>query len=137
MEHPWLFYVLFFLFGYVTCRTFYFMSAVRKSAALLRVTQAVALFTIVRGLEHFHYAKEFRLATMKANDASQQNIRAFLYQFEDEMNLYKTRSVHNVIDAHGSFFKELVEFTDWKSAMTFLEGNKDLVETFITKDQHD
>ena len=134
MDHPWLFYVLFFVFGYVTCRTFYFMSAVRKSAALLKVTQSVALFIIVRGLEHFHYAKEFRLATMKAEDASEQNIRAFLYQFEDEMNLYKTRSIRNFIDAHGSFFKEIVDFTDWKSAMVFLEGNKESVETFIRKD---
>ncbi len=134
MDHPWLFYVLFFLFGYVTCRTFYFMSAVRKSAALLKVTQSVTLFIIVRGLEHFHYAKEFRLATMKAEDASEQNIQAFLYQFEDEMNLYKTRSIRNIIDAHGSFFKELVDFTDWKSAMVFLEGNKESVETFIRKD---
>ena len=128
MDHPWLFYVLFFVFGYVTCRTFYFMSAVRKSAALLKVTQSVALFIIVRGLE------EFRLATMKAEDASEQNIQAFLYQFEDEMNLYKTRSIRNIIDAHGSFFKELVDFTDWKSAMVFLEGNKESVETFIRKD---
>ena len=134
MDHPWLFYVLFFLFGYVTCRTFYFMSAVRKSAALLKVTQSVTLFIIVRGLEHFHYAKEFRLATMKAEDASEQNIQAFLYQFEDEMNLYKTRSIRNIIDAHGSFFKEIVDFTDWKSAMVFLEGNKESVETFIRKD---
>jgi len=134
VDHPWLFYVLFFLFGYVTCRTFYFMSAVRKSAALLKVTQSVTLFIIVRGLEHFHYAKEFRLATMKAEDASEQNIQAFLYQFEDEMNLYKTRSIRNIIDAHGSFFKELVDFTDWKSAMVFLEGNKESVETFIRKD---
>ena len=134
MDHPWLFYVLFFVFGYVTCRTFYFMSAVRKSAALLKVTQSVTLFIIVRGLEHFHYAKEFRLATMKAEDASEQNIQAFLYQFEDEMNLYKTRSIRNIIDAHGSFFKELVDFTDWKSAMVFLEGNKESVETFIRKD---
>ena len=94
----------------------------------------VALFIVVRALEHFHYAKEFRLFTMKENDASEQNMRAFMYQFDDEMKYFKTKSIRQIIDAHGNFFNQVVDFTDWKSAMVFLEANKELVEEFIKKD---
>ena len=134
MEHLWLFYLLFFAFGYMTCRTFYFLNATRKSLSLLRVTQVVSLFIMVRALEHFHYAKEFRLSIMKENDASEQNIRAFLYQFDDEMKFYKTKCIRQIIEAHGNFFNQVVDFADWESAMVFLEGNKELVEEFIKKE---
>ena len=134
MQHAWLFYLLFFIFGYATCRTFYFLSASRKSLSLLRVTQAVSLFIIVRALEHFHYAKEYRLSIMKEDDASEQNIRAFLYRFDDEVKYYRTKSIRQIIEAHGTFFNQVVDFTDWKSAMVFLEANRELVEEFIKKE---
>lgn len=134
MQHPWLFYFLFFVLGYVTCRAFYFLSASKKSLGLLKVTQVVSLFIIVRALEHFNYAKDYRLSIMKENDASEQNIRAFLYRFDDEVKYYKTKTIRQIIEAHGSFFNQIVDFTDWKSAMTFLEANRELVEEFIAKE---
>ena len=39
-----------------------------------------------------------------------------------------------MIDAHGSFFDQLIEFADWKSAMSYLEKNKDSVREFLAKD---
>ena len=137
MEHAWLFYALFFMFGYVTCRTFYFINASRKSVGLLQITQVVALFIIVRALEHFQYANTYRLFTMKKNKASDQNITAFELQFKDEMKGFKAKSIKQVIDAHGSFFKQMVDFHDWESAMTFLEDHRTHVETFITGDLND
>ena len=134
MQHPWLFYMLFFIFGYVTCRTFYFFKASRKSIALLRTTQVISLFMMARALEHFHYAKDYRLFTMEKNNASAQNLRAFRLQSEDEIVFFKTRSIKHIIDAHGSLFEQIVDFNDWKSAMVFLEGNRELVEEFIKKE---
>lgn len=134
MDHPWLFYALFFIFGLVTCRTFYFLNATRKSVSLLQTTQVVALFITVRALEHFHYSKEYRLFTMKENNASDQNISAFKLQFEDEIAYFKRKSIRQIIESHGSFFGQIVGFNDWKSAMLFLEKNKESVKEFIKKD---
>jgi len=133
MEHPWPFYALFFIFGYVTCKTFYFLNASRKSIGLLQTTQVVGLFIITRSLEHFHYAKEYRLSTMKHNKATEQNINAFQLQFEDEIKYFKTKSVRQIIEAHGSFFEQVVDFTDWDSAMLFLETNRAHVKEFIKR----
>ena len=134
MEHAWLFYALFFIFGHVTCKTFYFLNAARKSIGLLHATQVVALFIVVRALEHLHYAKESRLFTMKQNKASEQNIAAITLQFEDEMKYFKTKFIKYLIEAHGNFFNQTLEFADWEGAMAFLEGNKKHVEDLITRE---
>ncbi len=133
MQHTWLFYLLFFLFGYVTCRTFYFLNATRKSLQLLQVSQVIGLFIMVRALESYHYARDFRLAIMKENDDSDHNINAFQLRFEEEINFFKNKSISQIIECHGDFFKETVEFDDWKSAMAHLEKNKDFILNFVKR----
>jgi len=135
MEHPWIFYVLFFILGHATCRLLYFLNATRKSIRILQLTQVSCLFIITRALENFHYAKQYRLAIMKENSDSEHNINAFTIRFNEELKRYKKKSVSQIIEAHGSFFKEVVEFADWESAMIFLEANRDSVMNFLTEDE--
>ena len=74
-------------------------------------------------------------AIMEENNASEHNINAFTIRFNEELERYKRKSISQIVDAHGSFFKEVVEFTDWKSAMVFLEANRDSVINFLTEDE--
>ena len=128
----YLLYFLVFLFGYVTCKTFYFLSSTKKSIKLIQLSQVVGLLVITKGLENFHYSKYYRLALMQENKASQQNIDAFTRSFNDEVSQYKEKAIKTMIDSHGSFFDQLVEFNDWESAMTYLERNKDVAREFLT-----
>ena len=132
MEHPWLFYILCFLFGFISCKTFYFLNASRKSIRILQLTQVTALFIITRALEKFHYAREYHIAILKENGESEQNVNAFNIQFEEEVEFYKRKSISSIIDTHGSFFKEAVDFTNWETAMFFLEANRTTVAEFLT-----
>tara|TARA_R110002020_G_scaffold29495_4_gene93014 strand:- start:40 stop:444 length:405 start_codon:yes stop_codon:yes gene_type:complete len=134
MQHPWLFYALFFVFGYVTCRTFYFLNSTRKSLRLLQLSRVVGLFVVVRALENFHYSRDYRLHIMRQSGASDQNVKAFTLQSDSETRLFKTRAVSQIIDCHGGFFKEGLEFTDWKSAMEYLETHRESVMEFLTEE---
>ena len=135
MEHPWLFYVLFFIFGHATCRLFYFLNASRRSIRILQLTQVVSLFIITKALESFHYARDYRIRVMKEEGESDHNINALTIRFGEETEFYKRRAILQIIDAHGGFFSEAVDFIDWKSAMVFLENNRDTVMEFLTKDE--
>tara|TARA_Y100000310_G_scaffold145852_1_gene145251 strand:- start:413 stop:817 length:405 start_codon:yes stop_codon:yes gene_type:complete len=134
MEYTHLLYFLLFVFGYITCRVFYFIGGARKSIQLIHLTQLVALFITVKGLENFHYSYQYRLNVLKESKASAQNLKAFNLQFEDEVALYKKRTIEKMITAHGSFFNHLVTFEDWKSGMKFLEDNREEVINFMVED---
>jgi|TARA_Y100000034_G_C6711487_1_gene314310 hypothetical protein len=134
MEHPYLFYVLFFVFGYVTCKAFYFLNATKKSIIILRSSQLIGLFVLSRALEDFYYAKEFRLGVMNEDGDSKQNITAVGYRFDEEVSTFKRKSIKKIIEAHGNFFDQLVDFNDWKSAMVFLEDNRKYIIDFVTRE---
>ena len=134
MEHPYLFYVLFFAFGYVTCQTFYYLDAIRKSIIILRASQLIGLFVLSRALEDFYYAKEFRIGVMNEDGDSKQNITAVGCRFDEEVSLFKRKSIKRIIEAHGNFFDQLVDFNDWKSAMVFLEDNRKYIIDFVTRE---
>jgi hypothetical protein len=135
VEYSWLLNILVFIFGYATCRTFYFLKATRSSLKILQISQWVGLFIIVRSLEHFQYARSFRLDIMKRNGDSEHNISAAHLQFESETARFKRRSIAQIIDCHGSFFKPMVDFNDWPTAMRYLEKNRDTVIDFIKGDE--
>jgi hypothetical protein len=133
VEHPWFFYFLFFIFGYSTCHTFYFLNSVRKSLQLLLVSQVISLFIIARSLEDFAYAKEYTLLRMEEGEETEHNISAFEERHEKEVEFFKKRSVERIINTYGSYFSEVVEYEDWKGAMKFLNANKRTVFDFLTK----
>jgi hypothetical protein len=134
VEEQSLFYLLFFLFGYVTCRMLYFAKANRTSIQLLVYAQVVALYIITRALENFHYSRQYRLSIMAENNASVHNIDAFKIRSEEELSLFKNRSIKRILDAHNGIFEGLAPFEDWEDAMEFLESNKELVLDTMMKD---
>ena len=133
----WLLYILVFLFGYITCRTFYFFSAARTSINLIRITQLVSLLIFSKSLEHFAYAKSTRLHIMKQNDESDHNVNAFVTAFEQEVEAFKFKGIKSMIDYHSSYFAELLEFNDWPTAMKYLDDNKETVFKFLLEEHND
>jgi hypothetical protein len=93
----------------------------------------VGLLVITKGLENFHYSKYYRLSLMQENKDSQHNIDAFTRSFNDEVSQYKEKAIKIMIDAHGSFFDQVVEFSDWEGAMSYLEKNKSVAREFLTR----
>ena len=127
----WWLQLLLFVFGYVTCSTFYFLRSSKASIAILKSTQLVSLYILTRSLEHFAFGKETRLHHMRRAEESEHNINAFMRLYNKEVEDYKRRSVQQIIEAHPSFFRQVLEFDDWESAMELLNKNKPEMYAFL------
>ena len=117
-------YFLVFLLGYTTCKLFYFIIGTRKSIQVVRLAQLVALSIIARSLENFSHSKYYAMCVMKESGESDHNIDAFKYLHTEELDRYKRKSIEEIINVHGKIFNQVVDFNDWKSAMKYLETNK-------------
>jgi len=133
----WFFYLLVYMFGYITCKTFYFMKSARASINMLKGAQLTALLVLARSMEHFSYSRAIRLHHMQAAKASEHNIQAFTCVFEEELVNYKKKSIEEIINAHPGVFRSFVEFKDWATGMKHLEENKDLLELIRTRSTND
>jgi hypothetical protein len=71
---------------------------------------------------------------MEEKNESEHNINAYLARHEDELSLFKTRSIRSIVEVHGGLFSSAITFRDWNSAMVFLEENKPIIIDFILKD---
>ena len=133
----WFLYLLIYIFGYITCKTFYFMNSARTSINMLKSAQLTALLVLARSMEHFSYSRAIRLHHMQVAEASEHNIQAFTYVFEEELVNYKKKSIEEIIKAHPQVFRPFVEFKDWSTGMRHLEDNKDLLELIRTRSAND
>ncbi len=120
----WWLFILVFLFGYVTCKTFYFFRSARLSLVTLRASQVIYLSTVIKALEHLTYSKEIMHEHMLKADKKSLEISSFQYRFENEERLLKKRSIEVVKSYYSGLFKEMIEFEDWDGAMKFLMENK-------------
>jgi len=131
----WLQFILVFIFGYATCQTFYFLKATRTSITVIKSAQLLSLAVLAKSMENFAYARTFKILVMSEGGASEQNIESFLIRSDEEINSYKDRAINYIIDSHSRFFKELIDFNDWQSAMAVLDANGSLVQEFFKKDE--
>ena len=120
-----LLYFLIFTFGYITCRTFYFLNAARKSILMIKATRLICLAWLSKTMEHFSYVHTLRLFHMEEAKDTDHNIVAFKLRFEDEKEYYKRKTIETLLHLNPPFFKETLEFDDWTSGMEYLELNKD------------
>ena len=117
-------YFLIFVLGYTTCKLFYFMIGTRKSIQVVRLAQLVGLSIIARSLENFSHSKYYAMCVMKESGESDHNIDAFKCLHTEELDRYKRKAIAEMINVHGKIFDQVIDFDDWKSAMKYLETNK-------------
>ena len=116
----WFLYLLVFVFGYLTCRIFYFLRSGRISISLLRVSHIVYLSAMIKALEHLSYAREIVLEHMLRTEKESNQISSFEYRFEEDVKFLKQSSIRQLINLHPQIFHETIQFDDWESAMEFL-----------------
>ena len=93
------------------------------SCILLR-RQLGAVALLAKAMEDFYFATVYRMEKMVESGESDHNVLAFSYRMEEEVDHYKKKSINTLITMHPQFFKQLIEFEDWGSAMKYLETHK-------------
>ncbi len=127
-------HLLTFLFGYVTCRTFYFVKSSRISVRLLKVMHVVSLGILVKCIEEYSYAESQKLlALLKCGVTEQDEVyKKIVREHEQDLELFKMRSIAIIHALHPDYFKPTIEFDDWDSAMKYLRDNKNIAQTFLS-----
>ena len=129
MENWW-FYILMFVFGYITHKTFYFLYAGRLSMTLLKASHVIYLSSMIKAIEHMSYARELSLEYLAKAQKSSLEISTFEYNFEKELDPLKERSLQVLIYNHPGLFQQMIEFNSWEEAMDYLSLNKEAVFAF-------
>ena len=129
MAHWWM-YILMFVFGYVTHKTFYFLRSTRLTVMLVKMSHVIYLSSLIKSLEHLSYARELMLEYLIRTERSATQISTFEMSFNEDVKLFKTKAINTLIHAHPQFFKSMLEFDDWSSAMKYLQTNKEAAIAF-------
>ena len=134
---PWWLYALVFLFGYVTCQTFYFIRSTRVSLKLMKSSRVVYLLMMAKAMEKYRIAEEVMVSNLEQSNKDQKTINSFKDSIELERESFKKRSVSWVIDNTPPTFRDIIGFNDWNSAMKFLVLHQDEAFKFwrISDDQ--
>lgn len=129
MEY-WLFGLLTFIFGYLTCRIFYFFRSMRMSIMLQRASQVIYLSSTMKAIEYLAQSRELMLEYMLRTDRNASQISTFEYNFDKDVKHIKEQSINSFKELHPAFFKERIDFEDWDSAMQFLQQHRAAVFSF-------
>ena len=131
-----LLYSLVFLFGYVTCRTFYFVRSARTSLQLIRAAQLISLGVLARSMESFKYASTYRINELTKAGFSDIKIDSFKEDSEIQLEDFKNRSIDAIVNNHSGVFKDMVKFKDWDSAMKYLQTHQGAITAFFLEERH-
>ena len=130
----WLLYFLMFVFGYLTCKTFYFARATRTGISIVKTAQLISLGVLAKSMENFAFSKTHKVLTLKESGENEHNINAYCLNIEKAIELYKKKAIKQIVDQHSKFFKEILEFDDWKSGMSYLEQNREVMRAFFREE---
>ena len=116
-------HLLTFIFGYVTCRTFYFFKSARVSLAI-----------ILKSIEEYSYAGAEKLnSLLKCGVLPEDDVyKKIETENEIQIQLLKNRSIATIIALHPEYFRSTLEFEDWDSAMLYLNKNKKVGQAFLS-----
>jgi len=126
----WFLYILIFVFGYVTCKTFYFLRATRLALNLVRGASVIYVSVMAKAAEKLSYTQEIMLENMLKTGKNSAEISAFQLQFDNEVKHLKETSVDVMVALHPEFFKQMVEFDDWSSAMDYATKYREQIFKF-------
>lgn len=64
-------------------------------------------------------------------------ISSFEQIFDEDMRLLKARSIDTLLHCHPTFFRTMVQFDDWTTAMKFLQENREAALGFWSRYEDD
>lgn len=120
--------VLGWLFGFL----FSARAAGGTSITLVRASSIIGLSILVKCIENYSYANLVKLEALRKSGVEPTD-RVYKLEKENQekiMNNFKEDSILFLINAHKGIFANITPYTDWRSAMRFLEKNRELAILF-------
>lgn len=121
---PWWMYALVFIFGYMTCRTFYFVKASRISLRILIYCQIIYISIMLEIIEKLQKTKSFSNEIKRSVKEMASVCDEINEKIDEEMSILKNNSIKYLINMHPKFYRDSLKFEDWDSSMRFLKDKK-------------
>lgn len=121
----WWLHALVFIFGYITCKTFYFLNTARVSLKLLKSGRVAYLLMCVKALEQYVMVGTLMKQNLEKIKESENTKKSFSLQFKNQIEDFKVRTIREAVRTTPEIFQENLEFHDWDSAMLYLESNRE------------
>ncbi len=118
--------------GYIAGQAAALLKSSSASMKLLKSSHVVCLYMYVKVLERLVMQNGIALKDYIASGASERNIKIYKNNLKAEVDAFKQKSIQLLIEAHPPLFEATVEFTDWNSAMAYLNKSTDYVFNNIT-----
>ena len=128
-----LLYILVFIFGYVTCKTFYFLRASRISLSLIKLSHIIFLSTILKVSENYVLLRERARLLKKQGHIDSKIYDTVSENINSQIEQLKDNSVEYLINMHPKFYRDALRFDDWVSSMKYLKENEETVFEFWKK----
>jgi len=124
---------LMYVFGYVTCKTFYYLKATRLGVTLIQTANLFSLLLLTRALENYEVSRALCLNDLKQKNLSKENLETYEANLQAEIDIFKRKSIASLIDSHPDFFESVLDYNDWESGMVYLEQKRDLIINAYSK----
>lgn len=120
----WWMHALMFIFGYVTCKTFYFINTARLSLNLLKSSRIIYLIMATRALENYATSERLMKKYIAESEQGIDAQKSFEQKFTQDKSIFKVNVIAALIAQTPEAFKEGLEFHDWDTAMTHLQRHR-------------
>ena len=128
-----LLYLLVFMFGYVTHRTFFTYTSTKSALVILQNAQITSLLSLTRCMQNYAYVKSFGSLQLANHGASESEVENYEKFIDNDIEFFKRSSISSMLRDTPDYFMPAVQFTDWDSAMKYL----DRLNKINTGKQHD
>ena len=128
-------YLLVFVFGYVTHRTFHTYIAAKTGSLIFLHSKLTSLLMLIKCIESYNYIKAFGMIQLQKNEATNKQVEAFTTMIDNDISFFKKQSIKNINNLVPEYLRVLEHFEDWDEAMMFLVKFKQEIPGEFLNDQ--
>lgn len=90
----------------------------------------IYISSMIKALENLSYSREIMLEHMILTEKGSFEISSFESKFDGEATHLKDKSIQVLLALHPEFFRKMVEFEDWNSAVKYAEQYREEILKF-------
>lgn len=130
-----LLYLLVFIFGYITHRTFHTYTATKTGSLIFLHGKMTVVLMLLKAIEKYSYVKSFGALQLKEKGASDSEIEAYKIFIDNDISLFKKQSIKSINKPIPDYLNVLEPFNNWDDAMLFIAKYKQELPEEITNDR--
>tara|TARA_R110000824_G_scaffold70902_3_gene181768 strand:+ start:7734 stop:8135 length:402 start_codon:yes stop_codon:yes gene_type:complete len=119
--------ILSFIAGFIFSRFLYYIAAVSTAAKIVKMGNLVILYVFMKCYERIVYYNNLALNDYIKTGASEMNIAKYTENMEEEIRIFKKRSISILLSSHPQVFRNILDYEDWPTAMVFMNSHKDII----------